>query len=75
VIGRAGTSRIRFGRRILEIQKTFPCGCAVGTIKSRVNRARSRLAAILSIESADHFGPDHETRAVMGQATGAWRRL
>ena len=50
------------------------CGCAVGTIKSRVNRARSRLAAILSIESADHFGPDHETRAVMGQATGAWRR-
>jgi RNA polymerase sigma-70 factor, ECF subfamily len=50
------------------------CGCAVGTIKSRVNRARSRLATILSIESADHFGPDHETRAVVGQATGTWRR-
>ena len=50
------------------------CGCAVGTIKSRVNRARSRLAAILSIESADRFGPDHETRAVVGQATGTWRR-
>jgi RNA polymerase sigma-70 factor (ECF subfamily) len=49
------------------------CGCAVGTIKSRVNRARSRLAAILSIESANDFGPDHETRAV-GTATGDWRR-
>jgi RNA polymerase sigma-70 factor, ECF subfamily len=34
------------------------CGCAVGTIKSRVNRARSRLAAILAIESASEFGPD-----------------
>jgi len=42
------------------------CGCAVGTIKSRVNRARSRLAEILSIESADDFGPDRETRAVVG---------
>ena len=50
------------------------CGCAVGTIKSRVNRARSRLAVILSIESADDFGPDHETRAVVGHATGTWRR-
>ena len=50
------------------------CGCAVGTIKSRVNRARSRLAAILSIESADHFGPDHEIRAVVETTTGTWRR-
>jgi RNA polymerase sigma-70 factor (ECF subfamily) len=49
------------------------CGCAVGTIKSRVNRARSRLAVILSIESADDFGPDHETRAVVGTAS-TWRR-
>jgi RNA polymerase sigma-70 factor, ECF subfamily len=38
------------------------CDCAVGTVKSRVNRARSRLAAILSIESAVH--------SVVGQATG-----
>jgi RNA polymerase sigma-70 factor, ECF subfamily len=34
------------------------CGCAVGTIKSRVNRARSRLAEILSIDSASDFGPE-----------------
>jgi RNA polymerase sigma-70 factor, ECF subfamily len=44
------------------------CGCAVGTIKSRVNRARSRLAAILSIESPDLFAADHETRAVVGRS-------
>jgi RNA polymerase sigma-70 factor (ECF subfamily) len=50
------------------------CGCAVGTIKSRVNRARSRLAVILSIESADDFGPDHETRAAVGTASAGWRR-
>src|SRR5882762_7922672 len=41
------------------------CGCAVGTIKSRVNRARTRLAELLSIHSADEFGPDEQTRAVL----------
>ena len=40
------------------------CGCAVGTIKSRVNRARTRLADLLSIDSVDDFGPDRATRAV-----------
>jgi RNA polymerase sigma-70 factor (ECF subfamily) len=28
------------------------CGCALGTIKSRVNRARTRLAILLDAESA-----------------------
>jgi len=41
------------------------CGCAVGTIKSRVNRARNRLAELMSIESLEDFGPDRETRAVL----------
>ncbi len=41
------------------------CECAVGTIKSRVNRARSRLAKLLSIDNVDDFGPDHATRAVL----------
>ena len=41
------------------------CGCAVGTIKSRVNRARTRLAEIMAIESVDDFGPDRTTRAVL----------
>ena len=42
------------------------CGCAVGTIKSRVNRARTRLAELMSIESVYDFGPDRELKAVLG---------
>jgi RNA polymerase sigma-70 factor (ECF subfamily) len=41
------------------------CGCAVGTIKSRVNRARNRLAHLLSIETPADLGPDVTTRAVL----------
>jgi RNA polymerase sigma-70 factor (ECF subfamily) len=50
------------------------CGCAVGTIKSRVNRARSRLAEILSIEDASDFGPDRQTRAVVNSGLTGTRR-
>jgi RNA polymerase sigma-70 factor, ECF subfamily len=32
------------------------CGCAIGTMKSRVNRARNRLAEVLSIASGDEYG-------------------
>src|SRR5471032_1860309 len=42
------------------------CGCAVGTIKSRVNRARSKLSALLYVDGADDFGPDETVRAVIG---------
>ena len=41
------------------------CGCAVGTIKSRVNRARTRLSNLLSINTSDDFGPDATTRTVL----------
>src|SRR4051812_8518825 len=41
------------------------CDCAVGTIKSRVFRARTRLSELLSIDGADDFGPDHTTRAIL----------
>ena len=42
------------------------CCCAVGTIKSRVNRARRRLADRLAIDGTDDdFGPDRMTRAIL----------
>jgi RNA polymerase sigma factor (sigma-70 family) len=43
------------------------CGCAVGTIKSRVSRARTRLQEILKISGDDEFGPD----AISAQVTGS----
>ncbi len=46
------------------------CGCAVGTIKSRVNRARTWLAELMSIESIDDFGRDRQLRAVLTGGSG-----
>src|ERR1700741_5654595 len=46
------------------------CECAVGTIKSRVNRARTRLAELLGIDGADDFGPDQPTRAILAAGGG-----
>ncbi|RQP17118.1 MAG: RNA polymerase sigma factor [Brucella intermedia] len=37
------------------------CGCAVGTIKSRVSRARTRLQEILKIEGESDYGPDADS--------------
>jgi RNA polymerase sigma-70 factor, ECF subfamily len=44
------------------------CECAVGTIKSRVSRARSRLQEILQISGEAEFGPDAIATQVMGSA-------
>ncbi len=41
------------------------CNCAVGTIKSRVNRARTRLAQMLSMDTVDDLGPDGAMRAAV----------
>jgi len=41
------------------------CGCAVGTIKSRVNRARTHLARLLAIENTSDIGPDGTIQAVL----------
>ena len=44
------------------------CGAPVGTIKSRVNRARMRLAALLAVEAAEDLGPDRVTQAALQTA-------
>jgi RNA polymerase sigma-70 factor (ECF subfamily) len=42
------------------------CKCAVGTIKSRVSRARTRLQEILDISGEADYGPDAIAAQVMG---------
>ena len=34
------------------------CGCAIGTIKSRMNRAREKLCELMEVGGAEDFGPD-----------------
>ncbi len=41
------------------------CECAVGTIKSRVSRARVQLTKTLSLEGDGEFGPDAVSTGVM----------
>jgi RNA polymerase sigma-70 factor (ECF subfamily) len=41
------------------------CGCPVGTVKSRVSRARERLAQLLSVEAPEEIGPDQITKATL----------
>jgi RNA polymerase sigma-70 factor, ECF subfamily len=49
-------------------------GCAAGTLKSRVHRARARLIDLLGIDGTDDFGPDRTTRAVMAdRPISPWR--
>jgi RNA polymerase sigma-70 factor, ECF subfamily len=43
-------------------------GCAVGTIKSRVNRARVRLINLLGLQSAEEYGPDRMVEAIIAGA-------
>jgi len=43
------------------------CGCAVGTIKSRVNRGRVRLAELLNVSEQSTAETDH---AFVGDVTG-----
>jgi len=39
------------------------CGTNIGTIKSRINRARTRLAELMDLSSEEDFGPDRLVRA------------
>jgi RNA polymerase sigma-70 factor, ECF subfamily len=45
------------------------CGVAVGTIKSRVSRARTRLGELLGIESVSDIGPDRHSISVLGSGS------
>jgi RNA polymerase sigma-70 factor (ECF subfamily) len=38
---------------------------ALGTIKSRVNRARIRLAQVLAVENGEEFNPDPTLKAAL----------
>ena len=49
-------------------------GCEIGTIKSRVHRARVRLAGLLQIQGAQEFGPDLVVEAVLNRAAVTHRR-
>lgn len=42
------------------------CGCAVGTIKSRVSRARQRLAEALMLSGLGDIGPDEVSQTILG---------
>ena len=43
------------------------CGCAVGTIKSRVSRARNRLQVALDIKGPGDYGPDGPNATMVGR--------
>jgi len=41
------------------------CETAIGTVKSRVNRARTRLSELVALDRPDRFGPNPTTRAAL----------
>ncbi len=48
------------------------CRCAVGTIKSRASRGRTRLVELLSIDAPQDFGPDRAIEAALSGGGLRW---
>ena len=48
------------------------CRCPIGTVKSRANRGRARLAELLAIESAQDLGPDRAIQAALSVGNLRW---
>ncbi len=48
------------------------CGCAIGTVKSRVFRARARLAELMGLDSAHDLGPDRAIQAALSGGNLRW---
>lgn len=46
------------------------CGCAVGTMKSRVNRARGKLAELMGVNGVEDLGAEPAPRSRTGIAVG-----
>jgi RNA polymerase sigma-70 factor (ECF subfamily) len=47
------------------------CDCAIGTMKSRVSRARTRLQELLQVSGEGDYGPDAVSTQVMTQPHGS----
>ncbi len=45
------------------------CGCAIGTMKSRVNRARNRLSELLAFDGGQNFTTEAKWRAATGHGS------
>ena len=48
------------------------CRCPAGTIKSRTNRGRIRLAELMSLEGSQDLGADQPIRAVLSGSNLHW---
>ena len=51
------------------------CKVAVGTVKSRVNRGRSRLAELLSLSTDETFGADALSEGILSNPSGTNARF
>jgi len=56
---------LRFGQGLRYDEVATVLGCPLGTVKSRVNRARNRLVELLDLNSEAEIGPDNVIKAAL----------